>query len=50
MDFVPGPNDDWGPDEASEGVRQAEGDRHSATSDDNARENGSPRAIKEKTD
>jgi hypothetical protein len=28
MDFVPGPNDDWGPgDEASESARQAEGDR-----------------------
>lgn len=50
MDFVPGPNDDWGPDETSEGVRQTEGDRHQATPDDPAQENGSPRANKEKTD
>lgn len=32
MDFVPGPDDDWGPvDEASEGVRQAKGSCRGST-------------------
>lgn len=51
MDFVPGPNDDWGPDdEASESVRQTEGDRHSSTPEGGNPENVPPGPEMKKTE